>query len=360
MVTSKSGIVLLKGKAGLGNRILALLTAILYSKLANRHLLVDWRDGMYADSGVNAFPLLFSCRSASALVEDLPSGSVHPWMWIQGLGLSAKEMERLMGVEGGSGCPFTGEVYSFDPRCLHYQEDVLVMWSLIARIAPMRRHFHGPWRHWRALADDQLLARLLKEELEVHPAIQARCAEVQHGWLDRPRIGIHVRHSDRTTNLNRLRRRVAELRQRHPEAVLFLATDSQAVLDDFQSRFGEVLTVPKWLPESGPLHQPSGACPDRLAMARAALVDMRLLASCDQLIVNENSSFSLITRLLWQGIRDADRAGVRRHVRNVATLGSIPFPLRERVWRSRDRIVWTPWLWQTRRQFCRLQESQRG
>jgi hypothetical protein len=106
MATSKSGIALLKGYAGLGNRILALLTAILYSRLANRHLLVDWRDGMYADSGVNSFPLLFSCRSASPLVDDLQSNSIHPWMWTQGPGLSATEMARLIGVKGGSGCPF--------------------------------------------------------------------------------------------------------------------------------------------------------------------------------------------------------------------------------------------------------------
>ena len=256
--------------------------------------------------------------------------------------------------------PIQGELYSFDPRCLHYQEHVLVMWPSIARIGPMRRHFHGPWRPWDALADDQLLSRPLKEDLDVHPDILASCAEVQNGWPDRPKIGVHVRHSDRTTNLRRLRHRVAELRQRHPDAVLFLATDSRAVLDDFQSRYGEVLTAPKWLPESGPLHQPLAACPDRLAMARAALVDMRLLASCDQLIVNENSSFSLITRLWWQVVWGADRARVRRHVRNVATLGWLPFPLRERAWKSRDGILWARWLWQTRRQLRRLERQAAG
>ena len=360
IVTSKSGIVLLKGYAGLGNRIHALLTALLYSRLANRHLLVDWRDGMYADPGVNSFPLLFSCRSASPLVDELQSDCIHPWMWTQGLSLSATEMERLTKVKGGSGCPFRGELYSFDPRWLHYQEHVLVMWSWIARIAPMRRHLHGPWRPWNALADDVLLARLLKEELEVHPEIQAHCADVQHGWPDRPKIGVHVRHSDRTTNLRRLRHRVAELRQCHPDAVLFLATDSRAVQEDFQSRYKEVLTVPKWLPQSGSLHQPKEVCPDRLAMARAALVDMRLLASCDHLIVNENSSFSLITRLWWQVIRGENQAGVRRHVRNVATLAWLPFPLRERAWRSRDGLRWAPWLWQTRQQLRRLQRQATG
>lgn len=360
MVTSPSGSILLKGDAGLGNRILALLTALLYSRLAHRQLLVDWRDGFYADRGINSFPLLLSCRSASPLVDDLQSDSIHPWMWTQGLALSARDMRQRIGVEGGWACPFRGEPYSFDPRWLHYQDEVLVMWSLIARIGPMRRHFHGPWRPWRALADDELLARLLKEELEVHPEIQARCAEAQRSWPDRPRIGIHVRHSDRTTNLRRLRRHVADLRERHPDAVLFLATDSQAVLDEFRSRYSEVLTVPKWLPDSGPLHQPSGACPDRLAMARAALVDMHLLAHCDQLIVNENSSFSLITRLWWQVVWGADRANVRRHVRNVATLGWLPFPLRERVWRSRDGIRWAPWLWQARRQLRRLQRQAAG
>lgn len=200
----------------------------------------------------------------------------------------------------------------------------------------MRRHLHGAWQPWRTLADDAILARLLKEELELHPEIEARCAELQKSWPDRPKIGVHVRHTDRLTNLRRLRRRVDEMRMLHPEALLFLATDSRAVLDDFLIRYEDVLTAPKWLPESGPLHALHGVCPDRLAMARSALVDMRLLASCDQLIVNEDSTFSLITRLWWQALRGADRACLRRDVRSVATLGWLPFSIRDRAWRTRD------------------------
>lgn len=355
MVIDRRGSILLKGRAGLGNRILALLTAILYSRLANRRLMVDWRDGRYAEPGINSFPLLFKCRAADSVVDDLHSDSVRPWMWLQRLQMSAHEMGLLTGVAKMYSCPFTGELFSFDPARLDYQEEVLVMWSLIAGIGPLRRHLHGPWRSWQALADDAILARLLKENLDFHPEVEAGCAELQRGWPDRPKIGVHVRHTDRTTNLRRLRRRVEEMRRRHPDAVIVLATDSRAVLDDFLARDGAVLTAPKWLPESGPLHALRGGCPDRLAMARSALVDMRLLASCEHLIVNEDSTFSLVARLWWQAFWSADRACVRRNVRSMATLGWLPFSLRDRAWRSRDRIRCAPWLWRTRRRLRGLQ-----
>ena len=39
-------------------------------------------------------------------------------------------------------------------------------------------------------------------------------------------------------------------------------------------------------------------CPDRVANALAALVDIHLLAACDSLIVEEDSTFAYLARLL--------------------------------------------------------------
>ena len=50
---------LVKGTAGLGNRLLFLLSALLYARLTERLLVVDWCDQTYSDDGTNAFPLLF-------------------------------------------------------------------------------------------------------------------------------------------------------------------------------------------------------------------------------------------------------------------------------------------------------------
>jgi hypothetical protein len=347
MPPSRRRIVLVKGTEGLGNRILALLSAILYARLAGRTVVVDWRDGFYADPGTNAFPLLFRSDVAVALKDETPSGSVAPWMWERRLCLTATEMEKVLAPHGIRGCPFVGGLYSFDPRDLGHAADVLVMWSLISVVGQLRRHFAGRWSEWRGLGDDDILARLLHEHLQLHPTIVAQVDAVRQAWPDRPRIGVHVRHTDRKTNLRRLRRRLDALVARLPHAVIFLATDAAGVEEDFRGRYGDVLTVPKWFPASGPLHGRDSSCPDRLAMARASLVEMRLLTECDHLVVNGDSSFSQIAKLLWRG--------ERRRVIDVGAWAWLPPSVRDRTWRGRDAVRWAPWLWRARRHIRRQQ-----
>lgn len=330
---ARSRIVLVKGSSGLGNRLLSLLSAILYARLAGRQVVVDWRDGSYADPGVNAFPLLFRSESAAALDRDPPSTSVAPWMWDGRLHMSARQVYEVLCPHGPRHSPFVGSLFSFDPGILDHPADVIVTWSSVHFLALLRRHFSGPWKGWRRMGDDAILARLLREELAFHPEILAHAEEIRRSWPRRPRIGVHVRNTDRTTNLRRLHRRLEALLTRVPEAGIFLATDDAGVETDFHRRYPDVATVPKWFPPSGPLHTPNSPCPDRLAMARTSLVEMRLLTACDHLIVNGNSSFSQITRLLYRGDP--------RHVIDVASWAWLPAPVRERAWRVRDGVKWS-------------------
>jgi hypothetical protein len=59
----------IKGGAGLGNRILCTLSGILYGILSKRTIIVDWRDGLYGDPGDNAFQKIFDC----SVVKDISS-----------------------------------------------------------------------------------------------------------------------------------------------------------------------------------------------------------------------------------------------------------------------------------------------
>ena len=47
--------VLVKGNAGLGNRLSSVLSGALYARLSGRRLLVDWTDWMYSNDGSNVF-----------------------------------------------------------------------------------------------------------------------------------------------------------------------------------------------------------------------------------------------------------------------------------------------------------------
>src|SRR5262249_22937286 len=93
---------------------------------------------------------------------------------------------------------------------------------------------------------------------------------------------------------------------------IFLATDGADVADEFQLRFGEQLVVrPKWMSQephkAGPL-EPSSLHkrlpgvrqpgePSASVLFRDAVVEMYLLARCDTLFYQPNSSFSIVAAL---------------------------------------------------------------
>jgi hypothetical protein len=52
-------ILLIKGKGGLGNRMLSAVCGLALADLTGRTPIIDWRDGSYAPIGTNAYPLLF-------------------------------------------------------------------------------------------------------------------------------------------------------------------------------------------------------------------------------------------------------------------------------------------------------------
>jgi hypothetical protein len=339
--TSDSRIVLVKGCAGLGNRLLSLLSAVLYAKMTGRVVVVDWRDGTYADPGINSFPLLFQSSFAHSLTQDLMTESVEPRVWHQRLPMSAGELHRLIRPRGLKGCPFLGSLYSFNPKTLDHQDEVIVVWSLVAFIGQLRRHFAGQWAGLKKCDDATILAGLLHENLELHPEIAARAQEIQQAWPVGTRIGVHVRNTDRTTNLNRVTRRLDALLKKQPGAMIFLATDDQLVEELFKRRYVNVLTFPKWFPPSGPLHSKKAPCPDRLSMAKEMLVEMSLLLACDHLVINSNSSFSQIAKLWWRG--DQSR------ITDVASWAWLPGAIRERAWRTKAFLKCFPFLWSARR-----------
>jgi hypothetical protein len=90
-------ILLVKGIAGLGNRLLCLLTASLYARLSGRKLVVDWRDENYSSGAVNAFHHFFQ-SSLCAPADQVPAtDSVAPAIWRGRLHESAWSMKVRYG-----------------------------------------------------------------------------------------------------------------------------------------------------------------------------------------------------------------------------------------------------------------------
>ena len=92
MMQQQTKYLLVKGKAGLGNRMLCVLTGIIYARLTDRRLVVDWSDFTYSSDGTNVFPRLFVLPEA---VDDLPLAahtSVRPNLWSGRLNMSAGDL----------------------------------------------------------------------------------------------------------------------------------------------------------------------------------------------------------------------------------------------------------------------------
>jgi hypothetical protein len=59
-----------KGVAGLGNRIITLQRAINYAKRTKRTLYVEWSDGMFGNTGDNVFYKYFDLRNVDFIEND--------------------------------------------------------------------------------------------------------------------------------------------------------------------------------------------------------------------------------------------------------------------------------------------------
>lgn len=330
------GVILVKGHEGMGNRILSLLGASLYARLSGRELLVDWRDGVYADEGVNAFANLFKSRFATSLPSSPVTESVTPWMWRGRLDWSANAMWEHHVPPSKPLGPFAGRVFSADVRTLDHPEDVVVVWSLTSFVSQLRPHLKGHWESLRRLADAGIEAHLLRD-FEFHPAVVERAEAIRAAWSGEPAVGVHVRNTDRRTNLSRLMQRLDALLSRRPGSRLLLATDDKAIEARFADLYPRMVTVPKWFATSGPLHKGSSGCPDRVSMGRDVLVEILLLAGCDDVLLDGDSTFAALVKLLWRGNP--------RRVIDIRPLSWLPNGARDALWRTR---AWLRWGWRLR------------
>lgn len=291
-------VLLVKGSAGLGNRILSLLSAILFAKLSDRRLAVDWSDSLYARNNENSFPLLFS-KPVSAPI-DPQSVSVAPPSWRDCVNTPAEHL--LMNLKRRR----ERSALRVDLSTLDHPEDVLVFWAQEERIHQMRRHFHGDFQALARKTDDAILRDLIRSELTLRPEISAQVSEFKQSRWSEEVVGVHMRYSDRRGRIHKTFRHVDRIVARHPRSRLFLATDNEDMLRHARNHYGagRVIATEKWFPVSGqPIHRTAQG-PDGLQKAQDALLEMYLLGSCTWLVSDHRSSFAYCAALLSNSPRD--------------------------------------------------------
>lgn len=317
---TKNKYLLVKGKAGFGNRIESLLTSILYAKLCGRRLYVDWSDPTYSDGGVNSFHSFFESPLVDPNDHFPETHSVKPEIWKGHLHKSIKEMERILG--NITGPDDSRQKLSIDPSKLNYSEDLLVLWMHLERVDDLRGHLKGQYKQIAYSSTEDILKGLLKENLILRSEIRGRVDQFRRERFNSEMIGLHIRYTDMKIDLPNILQRLEAVFKHTPACQIFLATDNEQIKEDLEKSYPNVITAPHWYAVSGShIHQNSD-CPDRIENGIEALVDLYLLAECDYLIIDSRSRFANLAKLLSKApssrIFDVNRTRKwRRRLRNM-------------------------------------------
>jgi hypothetical protein len=244
---------LVKGTSDLGNRIFVLLSAVLYARVTNRTLLVDWRDGVCAPSESNALPLLFSSPSPGPFERLAETDSIRPAIW---RGHINEPVTRMLETHGPSlDSKAQRRLLSLDLSRSDYDEEVLVLWDYSAQWSLLRRHFHGPLQSLAEGSRDAILGAVLRHEVTLCPEIRDRVDEFKREHLHLPSVGVHVRYSDYRSSLLSILHKLNIVLAREAGLRIFLATDNVEIKRLFEKSYPDVVTTPHWYPASGlPLH----------------------------------------------------------------------------------------------------------
>jgi hypothetical protein len=290
-------ILLVKGISGLGDRILCALTAALYARLSDRLLVVDWSDDAYSSDGTNAFHRFFLSGACEPGATIQHTDSVVPAIW------RGRIHESAAALRSGYGALNDAQgwrTFSIDLGRLDYDEEVAVLWTYGEELNPLLPHLDPPQPPGPA-ARAALLARVLADTLTLQPTIQERVDGFRREHFAGRVIGVHVRYSDYRTALRRTLQQLETLLGRDPTCRVFLSTDNIQIRRIFESRYGRVISTPHWYaPIPGQALHFGAARPDPTATGIEALIDLYLLAACDDLIVDTSSSFARVATLLAQ------------------------------------------------------------
>lgn len=311
---------LVKANGGMGNRMLCAITGILYGQLTGRVTVVDWRDTAYSNDGSNTFSTFFSCpevRPETVLPAD---GAIRPAIWAKDRDVSVSDMLHKYDPTKHSSV-FIHRKYSVDVRTLDYDEETIVFWYYTQRIRALSSHFNRTQSALARLGVEGVIREVLTTRMTLQENILRQVAEFKtKHWADQV-IGLHIRHTDKLTNLSAYRRALVRILGRAPKAHIFLATDNLAISEEYHRQFKNVISTPKWFPEGmSSMHQNEG-CPDRVANGIEALVDMSLLSNCNYLIYPSASTFSWISRILSdlpsERVADIDRFNVKVRLKRL-------------------------------------------
>ncbi len=295
-----------RASGGLSNRLQAILGGIAYCLLTGRTLCVDWRDGLYSDDFSNVFSLWFT-------LKDLPTASCQeveeafhvgatlaPSFWQKHLS-DAIAVEYLfagdehMSPEGRKQSHF--DICHADAVTTDAQEaDILVYWgwdlSAVQALAPQLK---ARLPQYASLEVENIPCAVLKNHIHPTQAVQQEVEFFYHTHFSTPPLGIHIRHSDLQSPLPRMLEKLHHIYIQNQG--LFLCTDNELVEKMVRRIYPHCVIRNKLFQGVNvPLHNYVPGI-SNVKKGFDAVVEMLLLAKCQQIIHYAPSSFARISIL---------------------------------------------------------------
>lgn len=295
-----SNYLVVKGKAGMGNRILSILDSIIYAEITNRKLIIDWSDYAYSNDGSNSFPHLFDSGFEYSLNDISESDSVYPVIWKNNLSKSVNDLIDENETPGIHHNKIHLPRYAVDISKINYTEKILVRWAFSTEIYKLKRFLVNNWNINSSQNITQKLSEILQNNLRPSDVVKKRVSDFSSLNFSQPMIGVHIRYTDRKTTLKQYPKIIDRLLKLNVSAKIFLATDNLSVEKTFFERYGseKVIVTSKWFPKEQKYIHQNPECPDRLENGIQALTDMYLLANCNYLLCDSESTFAVVSALL--------------------------------------------------------------
>lgn len=325
---------ILKGCAGLGNRLITLFKAMNYANKSNRSLYVDWSDGMFAEKGSNVFYKYFmldgvkytqdisgikSCISqgASTYPQTLELGmldnSIYDDWHVTGGWIAKYPIYRII-----MSFLFKGKISS-----------ILGLQSWQMNTDKSNGYFHrirNVFNNTNFLLGGQLT--IDKEStvvlfVDFRPFVKTKYIfdniKLKEKYINsflqfadkynlrNIGIGVHIRATDKkpSSKIEKLQKKIDMLLKQDDNRIIFLSTDNNQLKQKWETKYnGRMITYPKYLPEDlngrgihhWALEQNIPNIKER--MFEESLADMWILSMCKHLFWQGNSSFSLMSSIL--------------------------------------------------------------
>jgi hypothetical protein len=299
---NKEKYVLLKGSAGLGNRIGALIGAIVYAKITGRTLIIDWRDGIYADYGTNSFYNLFEIRGLKTIKEipEIESSSVYPKVWKNNLNLSVHGLKRKQGeiTSEKDWHKIMKEKYSLDLSKTDYKNKILVLYDWFFDFKKLENNLSKLPKEWQK-DREELMKYVIKEHIVIRKKIIKKANKFIDENFKRPVIGIHIRDTDNKkdssyfhVNTSKFERVINKELNKNPKSALLLATDNKDIKEEYKKKYRNLIIYDKEFSKNQTIGLHKAKDLEKEKMAEDALLEMYLLSKCNSLIYSGNSTYA--------------------------------------------------------------------